>query len=387
MIFSRHSRPGDSTALSFGACVRAPLVLVALATLALLALAGCGRIAVPEGWSGGVVDGGTLYIGTSEGEVRAISLDDGSTQWRFPLHGEERYRAVYGTPVLDGDTLYVGGYDKVLYAIGLDGRDKWVEPLADAIVGGLAVSGGLVVVGTSDGIVYALDAEDGSQQWRFQTGGKVWSTPAVADGVAYFGSLDHSVYAVALHDGSQQWKFAASGAVAASPVVYGGRVYVGAFDGDFYALDARTGVEEWRFEGASNWYWARPLVHGGVILAPSLDGNLYALNADTGNLLWTVETEGPIVGSPAVVSDSMIALASTDGRVRLIGMGGSVLDACNVNEEIRTPVVSEGDFIYFGARDHSIRALRVKPNGNPDEEWVHFTNQESPTQTDRPRAC
>ena len=366
---------------------RGRLALLAFAALALLALAGCGRIAVPEGWSGGVVDESTLYIGTSEGEVRAISVDDGSTRWRFALHGEEQYRAVYGTPVLEGDTLYVGGYDNVLYAIALDGRDKWVEPLGDAIVGGPAVADDLVVVGASDGYVYALDADDGSQQWRFPTGGKVWSTPAVSDGVAYFGSLDHSVYAVALHDGSQQWKFEAGGAVAASPVVHNGRVYVGSFGGIFYALDARTGVEEWRFEGASNWYWARPLVHGDVILAPSLDGNLYALNADTGNPLWTVETEGPIVGSPAVVSDSMIALASTDGRVRLVGMGGSVLDVCNVNEEIRTPVVAQGDFIYFGARDHSIRALRVKPNGNPDEEWVHFTNQDSPTQRGQAAAC
>ncbi len=372
------------------------LALLALAVLALLALAGCGRIAVPEGWSGGVVDDDTLYIGTSEGEVRAISVDDGSTKWRFPLQGEEeQYHAVYGTPVLEGDTLYVGGYDDRLYAIALDGRDRWNEPLGDrddepgqrGIVGGPAVADGLVLIGRSDGYVYALETEDGSERWRFLTGGKVWSTPAVRDGVAYFGSLDHSVYAVALHDGSQQWKFAASGAVAASPVVYGGRVYVGAFDGSFYALNARTGVEEWRFEGASNWYWARPIVHGDVILAPSLDGNLYALNADTGNLLWTVETEGPIVGSPAVVSGSMIALASTDGRVRLIGMGGSVLDACNVNEEIRTPVVAQGDFIYFGARDHSIRALRVKPNGNPDEEWVHFTNQDSPTQRGQAAAC
>ena len=127
------------------------------------------------------------------GEVRAIDVEDGSTIWRFALHGEERDRAVYGTPVLDGDTLYVGGYDSVLYALALDGRDKWVEPLSDAIVGGPAVADGVVVVGTSDGSLYALDAEDGSQRWRFTTGDKVWSTPALSEGVAYFGSLDHSV--------------------------------------------------------------------------------------------------------------------------------------------------------------------------------------------------
>ncbi len=370
---------------------RAPKVriglLAACAMLVLLTLAACNRIGTPEGWSGGAISGDTLYIGTSEGEVRAIDRASGATKWRFALQGEERYRAVYGTPFIAEDALYVGGYDNVLYALSLDGQERWVEPLGDAIVGGPAVSDNLVLVGSSDGNMYALDTDEGTEQWRFQTGGKVWSTPAIANGVAYFGSLDHSVYAVSLREGEEQWMFSTGGAVAASPVVANGRVYVGAFDGVFYAIDAATGNEVWSFDGATNWYWGRAVVHGDIILAPSLDGSLYAISVNTGGLLWKVDTDGPIVGSPAVVSDSMIALASADGKIRLVGLDGSVLDACNVDEEVRTSIVAQDDFVYFGARDHSIRALQIKPNGNPDEEWVHFTNQDSPTQRGQPAAC
>ena len=396
----RYSRAnGNPAAAASVNGARARLLPTAVFALALLAFVGCGRIAVPEGWSGGVIGDDKLFIGTSEGEVRAIDFVGGWTEWQFTLQGEEQFRAVYGTPAVASGALYVSSYDGRLYAFSLDGQVRWierlgiVEPPGDALVGGPAVSDGVVLVGSSDGNVYALVAEDGSQLWQFNTNGKVWSTPAVSDGIAYFGSLDHSVYAVGVQDGSQQWRFSAGGAVAASPVVHGGRVYVGAFDSVFYALNARTGREEWRFDGATNWYWGQAVVHDDTVFAPSLDGTLYALNASTGDLRWRVDTEGPIVGAPAMViptvvaKDPMLAVGSSDGKVRLISLGGTVLGVCNIYEEIRTPIVSWEDFIYFGARDRSIRSLFIELNGNPDEEWVHFTNQDNPPQTDQPRAC
>jgi outer membrane protein assembly factor BamB len=44
--------------------------------------------------------------------------------------------------------------------------------------------------------VYALSADDGTEQWSFQTGNKVRTSPAVVDGTVYVGSLDNNVYAL-----------------------------------------------------------------------------------------------------------------------------------------------------------------------------------------------
>ncbi len=46
------------------------------------------------------------------------------------------------------------------------------------------------------GNVYALDAKTGTEQWRFQTGSSVPSSPSVADGTVYVGSDDGNVYAI-----------------------------------------------------------------------------------------------------------------------------------------------------------------------------------------------
>ena len=377
---------------------RAAFVMLMLT--ALLAAAACARISDPEGWSGGVVTDDALIIGTMEGQVLAVDKNDGSTLWGQDLGGEEESdRAVYGTPVVSDDAIFVGGYDSILYAYDRQGQEIWEEPLGGRIMGGPALAGDLLLVGSArdepeggrEGTLYAFDASTGDEVWRFSTVGRIWSPPTVANGVVYFGTLDKTIYAVAvgLEEGRELWRFKTGGAVVAAPLIENGRVYVGAFDSVFYALDAQTGAEVWRFNGAERWYWGKAIAHEGTIFAPSLDGNLYALDADSGRLLWTFESEGAIVGSPVFVSN-LLAVPVADGgesRISLVELNGSFRAACRIGDDIRTPLVADGDLIYFGVNDHSIRALRIKRNGNPDEEWVYFTNREDPIPTDRAKAC
>ena len=357
--------------------------------LALGILAGCTRLGVPQGWPTGAVEGNALYTGTMDGELRALDTATGEIIWRFPLRGEEDARAIYGTPAIANGVVYFGGYDGMLYALSLNGSEVWDTIVGDSgpIVGGPVVADGLVLVGSSDGNLYAFEIDTGSLEWIFETGNDVWSAPAVSDGVAYFGSLDHNVYAVDLEDGTEKWRFAAEGGVTATPVVAGGRVYVGSFSSVFFALDAETGDELWRFDGADKWYWGSAVADADTIYAPSLDGNVYALDKNTGELTWALQTDGAIVGSPAIVA-GRLAAASADGRVRLVRLSDGLDERqCNLDSELRASLAVRGDVLYVSADDHSIRALAVKPNGNPDEVWVHYSNEAGPVAQSPVRAC
>ena len=380
-------------------------LIVVAQLLLLLSLVGCARLGNPEGWSKGTVVGETLYIGTMEGDLRALDINTGDTIWTFELPGEDtQTRAIYGTPAVDveGEMLYVGGYDGVLYALPLapdetrgDVRQIWDVRVGggDHIVGSPVVAQvgdrGVVLIGSSDGKLYAYDAADGTFQWSFPTGNKIWSTPAVANGIAYIGSLDHSLYAVNVTDGSDAWPspFSAGGAFTATPLIARGRVYAGAFDGVFYAIDAQTGSEVRRFEEASKWYWGGAIAVEDTVFAPSLDGNVYALDIDTLELRWTLKADDAVIGSPAIVHDR-IAAPSMDGRVRLVRLtDGADEQQCNIGEKLRSSLAVHDDVLYVSATDHSIRALRVKTNGNPDEEWVHFTDQEVSVPRDWVESC
>ena len=365
---------------------RGHVALLTLPVLLLMLLA-CARIGDPDGGSAGTVSGDVLYVGTRDGKLLALDRNTGQELWRY--EEEERELNIYGAPAVDGDTVYVGDYDGFLYALPTDAgspenrsavpnvpKTKDIVSVGGSIVGSPVVVDGMVLVGSSDGGLYAFDVEedpdfrlDVRRGFPFETGDIVWSTPAVADGVAYFGSLDHGVYAVNLEDGIQKWRFPTEGGVVASPVVENGRVYVGSLDRTFYALDADTGKAVWRFDHATNWYWSRALVTRDRVYAPSLDGNMYALDKRNGTLVWPLETDGEITGSPVIVHD-FIAVPSLDGIIRLVNIGdGSVEFICDVEEEIRSSLIVEDGSIYFRAKDRSVRALNITRRGTPDEMW------------------
>ena len=372
---------------------------LAVIVLGLAVLSGCNtaRIGAPEGWSAGAVDDDILYIGTMEGEVLAVNKLTGDTEWRRELPSDEDSdRAIYGRPAIADSVVLVGGYDGRLYAYDTTGDLEWQEPLTGRIVGGPTVHQGLVLVGTgevsssngSGGTLYAIDIEAADPIWSYRTGGPIWSTPAVADGVAYVGSLDHQIHAVDITDGSPIWVYTTGGAIVSGIAVHEGLVIFGGFDSTLYALDAESGELVWDFRDSTRWYWSTPLIHQGAVYAPSLDGTLYALDAATGSLKWRYETEGQLVGSPAIVNN-LIAVPIADGgdsKIALLELNGSEQAACKIGADVRTSIEVSDDLIYFAATDHTIRALRVKASGNPDEEWVFVTNAD-PHPPDRARAC
>ena len=376
------------------------LFWVLMLLILVIAAGGCAGIAVPQGWSGGLInqDKDTIYVGTAQGEMKAINILEGDSRtsqydlgpgeqlWTFNLkdmghNAEQTDRAtIYGTPVIFEDRLYVGGYDGYVYVLTLDGELLLEERIGDGdhIVGGPYVAGGNLLIGSSDGNLYALSSEDLTEKWVFSTGNKVWSTPVVDNGIVYFGSQDHVFYAINLNTGNKIWDFRVGGAITSTAVLFDGRVYIGSFDGIFYSIDGLTGKEISRFEGGKGWYWGTPITDGETIFIPSLNGSLYALSLDSLNPVWErpLETEGPIIGSPVIVGD-FIAVPSRDEGVYLARLlDGRFEDRCDIDSPLRASLSAVGNTIYFPV-GNSVRQLFVNPTGNFKGGWLHATDFES----------
>jgi outer membrane protein assembly factor BamB len=71
----------------------------------------------------------------------------------------------------------------------------------------------------------------GGVKWKFQTGGRVISSPPVENGLVYVGSTDKNLYAVDQQTGALKWKFATDGPVVCSPAAAAGIVYFGSYAG------------------------------------------------------------------------------------------------------------------------------------------------------------
>jgi len=387
----------------FGANVKLPerrlVSLLLVIAIALLAVGCTGRFSAQGGWSGPLISEDTVYVGTRDGRLLALDKKTGATKWEFPPSEDDNIGPVYGTPALDENgRLYVGGYDGNLYAIDTSGiksnanvpssGEALLFSTDGSIVASPVVVQDTVLVASSDGFLYSVDARDGELKWKFKTNNKAWSTPVVDRGRVYFGSLDHTLYAVDLNSGEAIWKFLTKGAIASKPLVRDRQVYVGTFEGILYALDRATGREMARFE-AGNWFWGAPISHDSRIYVGSLDHKLYALDAKSLKEVWPepFETGDQIIGAPTIVGD-WIAVPSVDKNLYIVRLeNGGDKRTCMLDSSVKAPLASEGDIVYVVATDNSVRAIRINSNGDPNELWTRYTNKEEPEPRTAEKAC
>ena len=241
-------------------------------------------------------------------------------------------------------------------------------------------------------------------KWKFQTNGRVYSSPAVVKGTVYFGSTDHYLYAVDKDSGALKWKSKTGSGITSSPAVADGAVYFGSYDGFFYAVDADTGKLKWKFQTAGerryagkhlhgslpagetmpdpfDFYLSSPVVWQGKVYFGSGDGNIYALDASSGKLAWKFATGDVVHASPAIAGGMLFvgswdsyfyALDAATGNPKWRFKTGEDPDIHN-QVGIQSSAVAADGVVYFGCRDSNLYALDARTG---EKKWV-FNNKGS----------
>jgi len=240
-------------------------------------------------------------------------------------------------------------------------------------------------------------------KWSFPTGQRIVSSPVWCDGLVIFGSDDGHLYALDAASGVQRWKLSTDGPVASTPAVDGERVYAVSYDGRLYAADVRTGAVLWKFatEGERRFearglhgmrprtqtfadmydvYLSSPVVAEGAVVFGSGDGYVYAVDRGDGSLRWKFRTGDVVHASPAYAG-GIIYVGSWDGRFHALDarsgqerwtfQGGT--DALMHNQQgfQSSPSVA-GDTVYTGSRDAHVYALDARTGA---ERWRVSTGQ------------
>lgn len=168
-------------------------------------------------------DGSTIYVGSGDrnkdegGTLYALNSGDGKLIWKVEnLDGARVSGPIVGT---DG-TIYATGSGR-LHAFDKNGNKLWEsdKDTASSLTPSLS-SDGTLYVGTSGGIVYAINASTGKTKWFYQTGqnpdykgdpkdpqfGVLATIVIGADGIIYVGAMDRVMHALNT-DGSVLWKY------------------------------------------------------------------------------------------------------------------------------------------------------------------------------------
>jgi len=67
--------------------------------------------------------------------------------------------------------------------------------------------GAVLLVGTDNGALIALDLDSHQELWRYQTDGKVRTPPVVTQGIAYFVNSRDQVFALDIRTGVWRWQY------------------------------------------------------------------------------------------------------------------------------------------------------------------------------------
>lgn len=292
------------------------------------------------------VVGATVYVGSTDGALYAIDRESGAQRWKFATRGP-----ISSSPAVVDGLAYITSTDGNFYAVdAATGAQRWVfatkgerrftapgihgaiprtermpDPF-DVFLSSPVVAGGMVLFGSGDQHVYALDARTGTQRWAFATGDVVHASPAVANNLVIVGSWDRNLYALELASGRERWRYTTGAdtviynqvGIASSAAVSGGMVFVGGRDGHFHAVNAATGALKWKHDNRGGWTIGSPAVRDGVVYFPTSDGTRFkALEATTGKVKFDLQNKAVSFSSPALVGD-LVYYGTSDGWLHAV---------------------------------------------------------------------
>lgn len=296
-----------------------------------------------------------VYVTSYDTNCWAVEAETGKFVWKFPTGG-----GVATTPAIDKSSRLVifGSEDRTLYALDMrSGRMMWTYMTKDKIRSSARVEHDHVFFGSDDGKLYALIAVNGRFLWEFDFGAPVRTRPFVTNDLVIAASEAGDVMGIEL-SGKRKWAYRVKRGVHSSPYVdmEENICFVGGYDGFMHALDASSGFTVWRYR-TNGPIISSPAADTKSVFFGSADGYMYAVNIENGKERWKYDTGKPIVGSPAVVDDAVI-FGGTDGMLYCLNARtGKLMWQYSTGGEITgTPAVSE-KMVLIGSLDKTLYAL------------------------------
>ncbi len=162
--------------------------------------------------------------------LRALDIADGSEQWEY--RGEITAVTTTDDAIYAGETVDDGSR---IVELNADGTTRWRSKFDVSAVKRLTVADGRIYAvvdsGYNENSLFVFDSDDGSNRWSFGTPTVEQSStvtlPVVEDGIVYIGSNDRRVYALDAETGDEQTRFETFGSVRHAPTVDDGTLYTG----------------------------------------------------------------------------------------------------------------------------------------------------------------
>jgi outer membrane protein assembly factor BamB len=279
----------------------------------------------------------TVIVAGRGTDAYALDAADGSVKWSFrmkpTLPTPTEWNYFTAPPVIDGEQVFIGSGDGHLYALDLaTGRQQWAFKTGDSVRAAPLIVEDTIYQPSGDDHVYALSRKNGTLLWKFATAGvgsdlskgyirsDIFTRPSLQQGLLVFGSRDANVYAVDVATRTKKWSFAYDSTWAMSTLADEDTVYVGwSTNNKINALALTTGKQRWEFDAGSHTY-TTALVLDDDLYFGSANGTIHELNKRSGERRWSYSV-GSDVYSSLVHDAGILYFGTDDGRLIALTQG------------------------------------------------------------------
>lgn len=206
-------------------------------------------------------------------------------------------------PAISGGQIFAADFKGQVVALDrFTGKRAWQRKLKKTRVsGGVGAGAGLVLLGTLDGELIALDANNGSDLWRTNVASEVLSAPVTNGDVVVVQTQDDRLIALDALSGQHLWIYESEPALLSlrgnsGPLITEHLVYAGLSTGKVIAIELEQGLPIWEQRIAMPSgrtelermvdIDGRLLLKDGVLYVAAFQGRVAGLEADTGRILW-----------------------------------------------------------------------------------------------------
>ena len=319
-----------------------------------------------------VLRNGVIYAASGKGRVSAFNADNGKRLWRAKLA-----KGLSGGVGHGGSQVYVGDIEGRFYALNAsDGIQQWQVNLNSEILSAASGDDQRVAVQTKDGFVYMLAADSGEQLWKYETQSPPLtnygtSSPLLVRDMVVIGTADGKVVALNAESGGFEWENRIANPrgrteleklsdVDGEIVADGEVLYASAYQGATVALSRSRGTQLGSQKGSS---YHGPAVSGSQVFVVEEGDYVRALRATGMQQLWEndqLKLRG--LNAPAVVA-GYVAVADAAGYLHLMDardghfVGRKKVDGSGV----RVPMIGSGDRLYIQDHSGGLSCYQVTP--------------------------
>ncbi len=272
------------------------------------------------------VVGNALYAAAHNGTLVRLEAKTGNEIWRTEIKG--KISAGVGA---NAELVVAGTLNGRVVALDSDGKPVWDVRVTSEVTGPPLIAGDLVVVRTADNRVFGLSATDGKRRWTYQRIAPALTVRAITGAAAdqnliYAGFPGGKLVALAMSNGGLRWEGTVSSPkgttelervsdVVGVPWLAQREVCAVSYQGRAACFDTNNGATLWTKDVSS----ASGLFgEGRIVYVSDAKGAVAALDRSTGATIWRQEKLSRRALSAPLPIGRFVAVGDGQGLVHIL---------------------------------------------------------------------